>query len=299
MTATDGDNGGADNRWLSWLRTGRDAGNAEARRRVVEALGEIYDRVLDDACITPGVTVLEVGAGEGMLGLRALELIGAEGRLVLSDISPAVIAALRHSLTGEARARIDLVTAPAETLEGIPDASVDVVMTRSVLIYSPDRFAALTAMARVLRPGGRVSMFEPLWQFFDPTATPTEFFGRDLGGHQAEIAAVMAGYQADLRSQLADPLTARSLIDAAEAAGLNRIRATVEAESKPLPSGDDVAVAQALHGRPNPNTRSPAEMAAAALTPSRAASFLAAVESSVRAGHGRTRTAAVYFCADR
>ncbi|WP_348240817.1 methyltransferase domain-containing protein, partial [Salmonella enterica] len=50
----------------------------------------------------------------------------------------------------------------AETLEGIADSSVDVVTTRSVLIYVDDKAAAFAAFHRVLKPGGRVSLFEPI-----------------------------------------------------------------------------------------------------------------------------------------
>ena len=168
-----------------------------------------------------------------------------------------------------------------------------------VLIYSTDLDAAMASIARVLRAGGRVSAFEPLWLFFDQAKTPNEFFGREMSGCEVEIAAVMAGYREDLKSTLDNPLTAESLVAAAEAAGLGSIRATVEVESRNLPAGDDVAVELALHGRPNPNTCSPAEMAARVLPPRQASRFLDTMEESIRAGRGRVRTAAVYLSAPR
>jgi len=50
---------------------------------------------------------------------------------------------------------------PADDLAAIPDASVDVVTTRSVLIYVRDKRRAFGEFARVLRPGGWISIFEP------------------------------------------------------------------------------------------------------------------------------------------
>ena len=41
-------------------------------------------------------------------------------------------------------------------------------MTRSVLIYVDDKRASFAALHRVLRPGGRVSMFEPINRFGHP-----------------------------------------------------------------------------------------------------------------------------------
>jgi ubiquinone/menaquinone biosynthesis C-methylase UbiE len=48
-----------------------------------------------------------------------------------------------------------------------PSASVDVVTTRSVLIYVKDRARAFAEFARVLRPGGRTSLYEPINRFVE------------------------------------------------------------------------------------------------------------------------------------
>jgi SAM-dependent methyltransferase len=54
------------------------------------------------------------------------------------------------------------VQTEAADLAGIGDGSVDVITTRSVLIYVADKPAAFGSMHRVLRPGGRISLFEPI-----------------------------------------------------------------------------------------------------------------------------------------
>jgi arsenite methyltransferase len=61
--------------------------------------------------------------------------------------------------------RCVFVEACADALHGICTESVDVVTTRSVLIYVEDERAAFDEFARVLRPGGRVSLFEPISRF--------------------------------------------------------------------------------------------------------------------------------------
>lgn len=109
----------------------------------------------------------------------------------------------------------------------------------------------MASIVRVLRPGGRVSVFEPLWLFFDEAMTPNEFFGREMSGCEVEIAAVMAGYREDLQSTLDNPLTAESLVAAAEAAGLGSIRATVEVESRNLPAVGGLVGAGSTIPRPS------------------------------------------------
>src|SRR5439155_13309083 len=58
--------------------------------------------------------------------------------------------------------RRSFVACPADNLIGIADTSVDVVATRSVLIYVDDKHRALKEFHRVLRPRGRISLYEPI-----------------------------------------------------------------------------------------------------------------------------------------
>ena len=62
---------------------------------------------------------------------------------------------------------MSFVRAAAEDLSPTPDDSVNAVTTRSVLIYVDDKPAAVREFHRVLRSGGRVSIFEPLNYFPD------------------------------------------------------------------------------------------------------------------------------------
>jgi arsenite methyltransferase len=50
----------------------------------------------------------------------------------------------------------------AETLTAIGDMSVDVVTTRAVLAYVGNKSAALREFHRILKPGGRLSIAEPI-----------------------------------------------------------------------------------------------------------------------------------------
>ena len=74
-------------RWSRWLLEHRFGGDAAQRERVLPKLLEFRDRVLAAAKIRPGDVVLDVGCGDGLLGMGALDAVGESGQVVFSDIS--------------------------------------------------------------------------------------------------------------------------------------------------------------------------------------------------------------------
>ncbi len=155
-------------KWAEWLLDRRHGGDPDALRATLEHLGRVRDRVLDAAEIRPGEVVLDVGCGDGLIAFGALERVGADGHVVFSDISDDLLATCRERAADVgALDRCSFVRASAEALEGIADESVDVVTTRSVVIYLPfeAKQRALEAFWRVLRPGGRAVLWEPINRF--------------------------------------------------------------------------------------------------------------------------------------
>jgi arsenite methyltransferase len=128
---------------------------------VAAALGELArkrDKILAAARIEHGATVADVGAGTGLLTLGAVERVGPNGDVIALDIS---VDALEELRANTAASNISYLVGQAEVLP-LRDNSVDAVVTRSVLIYVDDKAEAAREFARVLRPGGRVSLFEPI-----------------------------------------------------------------------------------------------------------------------------------------
>jgi arsenite methyltransferase len=151
--------------WSQWLLHGRHADDA-AYGRVVQALVEGYaDRVLAGAQLAAGMTVVDVGAGEGLVAFRAIDRFGPSLRVILTDLSvPMLRYAESVAMRRNVRAQCTFLECSADKLEGIGDASVDVVTTRAVLAYVSDKAAALAECFRVLKPGGRLSIAEPILQ---------------------------------------------------------------------------------------------------------------------------------------
>ena len=151
--------------WSAWLlehRHGRDPVVEKALR--TEVAGYV-DRILDAAQLEPAMTLADVGTRDGVVAFRAIERVGPSLRVLMADISAPL---LRHteSLAAQrnVRAQCTFFQAPADDLAPIADACVDVVTTRAALAYVADKRAALREFHRILRPGGRVCVAEPILQ---------------------------------------------------------------------------------------------------------------------------------------
>jgi ubiquinone/menaquinone biosynthesis C-methylase UbiE len=149
--------------WSEWLlrrRNGNDPDQESAIRRKVE---RFRDRVLDGAGPLAGKILLDVGAGDGLIAFAAFERAGPSMKAILADISSALLnRAEQRAVERGVRERCTFLNTPAELLEGVADESVDAVTTRAVLAYVEIKAAAARQFHRVLKPGGRVSIAEPI-----------------------------------------------------------------------------------------------------------------------------------------
>lgn len=162
--ATD-ERGPAGDRWSQWLLHGRDAGDPQLRQSARALVDRYVDRLLDGARLAPGETLADVGSGEGVVAFRAIERTGPTLRVWLTDVSePMLRHAEARAMERGVREQCTFLRCAADRLDGIADASVDVVATRSVLAYVQDKTAALREFHRVLKPGGRISLAEPVMQ---------------------------------------------------------------------------------------------------------------------------------------
>jgi arsenite methyltransferase len=150
--------------------------------------------------------VVDVGTGDGLIGLGALDLVGPTGTVIFSDISEAWLVRCRESVMsrgGDDRARF--VITHAEDLAALDDSSVDVVTGRAVLVFVADEARAFAAMHRVLRPGARISFREVVGRlvFREPGERS---WGYDLSPVLELCKRVKAAY-----AQMEDPDYCRSM----------------------------------------------------------------------------------------
>jgi arsenite methyltransferase len=206
--------------WAAWLLSRRQGGAELPDETVRQWLETTRDRVLAGAYLHPDDVLLDVGCGAGLIGFGALELL-PEGRVIFSDVSRDLLDRCRTIADGlGVTARCHFVEASADRLEPISDSSVDVVTTRSVLIYVADKASAFAEFHRVLRPAGYLSIFEPINRFTFPEP-PGIFDGFDLLALSESIVAKLnAAFYAGA-SDLAPMMDfdERDLVAIAESAG--------------------------------------------------------------------------------
>jgi arsenite methyltransferase len=292
---------GAD-QWSHWVLERRDAGNSEQRAVTLARLGLIRDRVLANAEPLHGATLLDVGTGDGLIGLAALDAVGASGRVIFSDVSEVLLdrcreAVASHGMTDRAR----FVTTSAEELAGIPDGSIDVATTRSVLIYVPDKPRAFASLHRVLRPGGRISIFEPLNCLMYPEPDG-RLWGYDLSPVANLVAKVRAMFidsgDPRFRAAMMD-FDDRDLAILAEHAGFDRVHVECHIDVAVGPADPPVSLDAFLDRAPNPNAPTLREALAAALTEQEQDRFLTALERALIERRAITRMAVAYLSATK
>lgn len=222
--------------WAEWLLHRRHGGDPEALRRHLAWLYPIRDRVLGNAKVGEGDVVLDVGCGDGLIAFGALDRVGPSGRMIFSDISQDLLDH-SHALAeqiGELE-RCTLVRAAAEDLIPIADESVEVVTTRSVIIYVKPKERAFQEFLRVLRPGGRLSMFEPINRFNAARAANISHDGFEMSP-VIDIYRKLRDFYAALQPPDTDPMLdfdERDLVDLADSAGFRSVELDYHAEIAP------------------------------------------------------------------
>ena len=150
--------------------------NEEARDRLNEA-----STVMDRSGIKPGMTVADIGAGEGYYTIRLAARVGKNGRVLAEDIVPEVRDALAQRV---ARERLDNVSVRLGEPDDpkLPDNSFDRVLMVHMYHEIQQPYAFLWRMRPSLRRDGLVIVVD--------ANRPTQNHGTPPALLKCEFAAV-------------------------------------------------------------------------------------------------------------
>jgi SAM-dependent methyltransferase len=140
--------------------------------------------VMNRAGVKPGMTVADIGAGEGYYTIRLASRVGAKGRVLAQDIVPEVRDALAERATRE---RLDNVSVKLGTPDnpGLPENSFDRVFLVHMYHEIESPYAFLWHLRPATRTGGRVIVVD--------ADRPTNRHGTPPALLKCEFAAV--GYR--------------------------------------------------------------------------------------------------------
>jgi N-acetylglutamate synthase-like GNAT family acetyltransferase/precorrin-6B methylase 2 len=109
------------------------------------------------AGVQPGQVVLDIGSGAGIDCFLAAEKVGPAGKVIGLDMTPEMVERARQNARVVGVANVEFRFGDAEKMP-VEDASVDWVISNCVINLSPDKPAVFGEIARILRPGGRISI---------------------------------------------------------------------------------------------------------------------------------------------
>lgn len=146
--------------------------------------------------LRPGQQALDVAAGSGDLAVGLARRVGRDGRVIVTDINPAMLEEGRTRLLNAGLAgNIDYVLADAENLP-FQDARFHCVTIGFGLRNVTDKDAALKSLYRVTKPGGRLLVLEfshaelgplaPLYEIYSLRVLPMfgEWLAKDAASYR-------------------------------------------------------------------------------------------------------------------
>lgn len=137
---------------------GRTDAEAERLRLQAELLDPITRHFLQDAGLTAGMHVLDVGSGMGDVAFAAADLVGPTGSVVGVDPNPAVLETARARAAAANRHNVTFITGDCRTA-ALPH-TFDAAVGRFVLMYTADVTQTVLAISEHVIPGGILAFAE-------------------------------------------------------------------------------------------------------------------------------------------
>jgi ubiquinone/menaquinone biosynthesis C-methylase UbiE len=154
------------------------AGICSLRRANADASDEMK-RLAALMAWKPGTIVADIGAGDGRFAFAAAQIVGPLGKVFATEIDTEKLAKLRSEVAKRHLTNV-IILESKEADTNLPPECCDAIFLRRVYhhLTKPGEFDA--ALARSLRPGGRLAIIE-----FSPRAglEPVEGVPANRGGH--------------------------------------------------------------------------------------------------------------------
>lgn len=162
-----------------------------------EGVPERLERIVASAEIVRGETVLDVGAGTGVL-VPLIQRYGP-GRIYACDLSEAMLRQLRRHYDG-----VETILSDVRDLT-LPDGSIDVVFINACYPNIVDKMGAFANIGRMTRPGGRMTISHPLGKKFIESLRESVPFPLDEFPEKSEAEALLGTYGFRVKKFIDEP----------------------------------------------------------------------------------------------
>jgi cyclopropane fatty-acyl-phospholipid synthase-like methyltransferase len=150
------------------------------------------DEVVALVALSPGMTVVDVGAGTGYFLSRLSRAVGERGQVIATDIEPDMVRYMTERAAREKLANVRAQAAPVDDV-GVPAGSADRILFVDVWHHIGDRERYAARLHAALKPGGAVVIVDfdleskrgPEGHKLDPEVVLREM---RAGGLTAELA---------------------------------------------------------------------------------------------------------------
>ena len=147
---------------------GHPKGEEQRLQRLGQLLYPSTRRLFEQAGITAGMKVLDVGSGAGDVALLLAELVGPSGSVVGVELHAPLVEVARARVKAAGLTTISFLAGDIRSVALEHD--FDAVVGRNVLMYVADPAAVLRVGGEHLRPGGIVAFQEVEWSISEQIA---------------------------------------------------------------------------------------------------------------------------------
>lgn len=149
---------------------GQSADETERLRLQARMFAPYTMRFLEDAGISRGMKVLDVGTGAGDVALLVADLVGPEGIVIGIDFNAELIQTARARVASAGIENVSFIIGDAAMVD--LDHDFDAIVGRCVLFFSAEPAALVRRLADFVRGSGIVAFQEPANATLAPMSLP-------------------------------------------------------------------------------------------------------------------------------
>jgi ubiquinone/menaquinone biosynthesis C-methylase UbiE len=145
------------------------------------------ERIFAAIGVREGITVCEMGAGNGELSMAAAKIVGPDGRIYTSELGDDRVKTLRERTAASGLVQITVVAGDA-VKTNFPEGACDALFMRNVYHHFADPAAMNASILASVKPGAKVAVvdFSPP---NDEASSPADRGNDGMHGIKAETLA--------------------------------------------------------------------------------------------------------------